>query len=454
MAQSQEVSPPGMAKLKRLRQLGNIDMYQLAMYMLDQYRGTSVSGRYVIPAYLAGSDARPRLVSTVEAAICDAVLQHPTLQVGIADADSRKPTWVQLESLDLDEHLTWRFLDRSSEFEDVLRETTMSQLDARFPDLEKRPGWKITLLHQEQTDFVEILFTWNHPHADGMSGKIFHETLLRSFDAARTSTAGRDAASRALALPASPPDLPPPIERAVKLPRDAGELGAGAHGVGGAALARVLAACRRRRTTLTGLLHVLALASLASRVARARAPGFQSLTAVNLRRFIPAPAPHRAMSNCVTLRTHEFGAAAVAAAVRANIARRLEAGVRNDQVGITKFVGDWQAQMRDTARRPRQCSWFVTNLGAIGARPQREEAEEEDGGEAEGDARAWALRRAQFAVSAETTQAAPMIATMTVAGEGLRVACSWQECIFDVALGDRVVADLERWLQQVAALPE
>lgn len=44
-----------------------------------------------------------------------------------------------------------------------------------------------------------------------------------------------------------------------------------------------------------------------------------------------------------------------------------------------------------------------------------------------------------------------MISPMTAAGQELCVAASWQDCVIDVSLGERVVADLESWLGQIAA---
>jgi hypothetical protein len=63
------------------------------MYLLDQYRGTSVSGRYSIPTRLSGpgSESRNKLVQAVEKAILNTLLKHSVLQVAIADAESPSP---------------------------------------------------------------------------------------------------------------------------------------------------------------------------------------------------------------------------------------------------------------------------------------------------------------------------------------------------------------------------
>lgn len=75
------------------------------MYVLYQYRGTSVSCRFVLPQNLAGPDSRLKIVSIVQTAIVHTVLQNPVLQVAILDAKSKRPAWIQLEKLDLARHI-------------------------------------------------------------------------------------------------------------------------------------------------------------------------------------------------------------------------------------------------------------------------------------------------------------------------------------------------------------
>ncbi|KAI1773168.1 alcohol acetyltransferase-domain-containing protein [Hypoxylon cercidicola] len=304
------------------------------MYVLDQYRGTSVSCRFVLPRSLASQDSRLKLVNTVQAAIVHTVLQNPVLQVAIFDANSKRPSWIQLENLELTRHVEWQFLNHSVDFEDVSRETTVSQLDATYPELEKRPGWKIFILHQLGTDILEVLFTWNHPHCDGMSGKIFTECLFQNLNAKRNDDISQDLDSM-IRLPESTPRLPPPIEELTKLPveplfalkslweeyrpqmfsRSLSQANWApirtspyktqfrVFTVDNATLAKVLTACREQKTTLTGLLHGLILVSLASHLEENAAPAFESITAIDLLRFLspttsyPWIQPKRTMGN-------------------------------------------------------------------------------------------------------------------------------------------------------------
>ncbi|KAI5926474.1 hypothetical protein F4810DRAFT_707558 [Camillea tinctor] len=92
-----------------------------------------------------------------------------------------------------------------------------------------------------------------------------------------------------------------------------------------------------------------------------------------------------------------------------------------------RVVGDWHQQMRDTARRPQQNSWFITNLGVLDGQPKPDGATASDGQDS-----TRSVRRAQFAASAETTSAALIISPMTVAGE-------------------QIMADLEKWLIEIGS---
>jgi len=285
----------------------------LAMYILDQYRGTSVSCRYTVPPSLTSPEAYSKLKLAVETAVVDVVLKHPILQVGIANADSKKPKWVQLNNLNLRHHITWRILDTSVDFDSKSQEITMSEVDGLFLELESRPGWRIVVVHQESADFLDIHFTWNHPHADGISAKIFQEDLFHSLNNQKREDhkiqEGSD--SLTILLPKDSPRLPPSIEDVCKLPLGLGftmkmvweELGPAplawtrlslarwapfqlspyktqfrAFTVKEDALTKILLSCRKHKTTLTGLLHGLTLASLASHLTEEAASAFESGT--------------------------------------------------------------------------------------------------------------------------------------------------------------------------------
>lgn len=52
----------------------------MAMYLLDQYRGTVLSCRYDIPPSLAATESRTQLEEAVKVAVVDTIMRHPMLQ--------------------------------------------------------------------------------------------------------------------------------------------------------------------------------------------------------------------------------------------------------------------------------------------------------------------------------------------------------------------------------------
>ncbi|KAI0020117.1 alcohol acetyltransferase-domain-containing protein [Xylariomycetidae sp. FL0641] len=470
------------------------ERYFQAMYNLGQYRGTLVGCQYVIPPRLRPLDMRDRLMQLVTRALVEIIEKHPMLRVGIEGAGSKWPKWVQLPSINLKDHIEWRFIDGTLEdFDNASRQAIVPQVDATFPDLESRPGWRaLILLRTQETDFLDLMFTFNHVNMDGIGGKIFHEDVLRSLHTAQQQPERALPRDGTLKLPDKPLELPPPVEKLDKLPVDlATRLKISWHYLRPGflcrdpglarwapiraepyktqyrdfflppdALERVLAACRHHNTTLTGLLHALTLVSLSSHLSAAAALAFQAQTPINTRQFIASPHPKhgtfdpaRAAANYVTLLDHSIGAAAVsrirstakpdlldqiwtsAAQFGGEIRRKRAQGLRNDLMGLMGWTSDWRAQMRATARRPRQPSWWVTNLGVFDGGPGQE----------------WSVRRARFATGAYVVEPAFVVSTISVKGGDLCVGGSWQDCVVSTELGGRVVEDLEGWLGQIAA---
>jgi hypothetical protein len=128
---------------------------------------------------------------------------------------------------------------------------------------------------------------------------------------------------------------------------------------------------------------------------------------------------------------------AVSAQNRLEIVRKLEAGLRNDLVGVFKYVTDWQKTMSDMAKKTRQLTWLVTNIGVLSGRLT--------------DDQKWSIHRAQFGLSAEIPAAAIEFTAVSVAGRGMCVGANWLDCAVEVEFGERTVGDLERWLAQLAS---
>jgi hypothetical protein len=93
------------------------------MYLLDQYRGTILSCRYTVPLHLAPAESRTQLEKVVKIAVVDTIMRHPMLQVGIINVTSKTPSWIQLKSLDLTQHIKWLCLRDHADFERTVQET-------------------------------------------------------------------------------------------------------------------------------------------------------------------------------------------------------------------------------------------------------------------------------------------------------------------------------------------
>ncbi|KAI1341326.1 alcohol acetyltransferase-domain-containing protein [Xylariaceae sp. FL0016] len=252
-------------------------------------------------------------------------------------------------------------------------------------------------------------------------------------------------------------------------------------------LQKILAACRAHQTTLTGLFHALLIASLAKRLDATQAPALTSTTAMNMRRHVaPSSASsaddnvdiHRCIGNYVSVLEHAFDPPAVSAfrtalakdgggggvdadaspalldliwrsatRVRAELQARLDMGLRDDMLGLMRFVPDWRQQFRDYAGKPRRHAVCVTNLGVIDGRPppttMTMTSDPEKG-------TSWRIERATFPMAAEVTASAMTLCAVAVKGGELTMGLVWQDCVLDVEFCEGVMEDLERWMQYLA----
>lgn len=501
------------------------------MYLLDQYRGTVLSCRYEIPPRLAPEESRTQLEEVVKVAVVDTIMRHPMLRVGMMNATSKTPLWIQLQSLDLAEHIKWLYIEDHDNLDQIVQDAFCAKLDERFPDLSiEQPGWWITIFRQTNAPIMEVLLAWNHPQFDSAGAKVFHEDFLGMLNAENGGQERTGLAGDILSLPQAPPLLPAPIELARSLPVDVKYLAKSlweeirprclnrdktqatwcpirpspyktqfrAFFIDEASLSAILALCRKKKTTITGLVHGLVLIAFSSHLNSTAAPGFQSSTILDHRRNLPpAPPdapwgrPDRTVANYVNRAFHRYEPKlvarirsklpaddskgrdmsadlqrelwAVSARSRQDIVRRVNAGLRNDLVGVFKYVTDWQKTMRDQAKKTRQFSWLVANAGVMdgGSAPKgpgitttTTTAPWPAGGDSEPDGvQKWSISRAQFGLSAEMPMAAIQFSPVSVAGRGMCVAASWPDCAVDAMLAGRIMADLERWMCQLASQP-
>ncbi|KAF2789459.1 hypothetical protein K505DRAFT_352582 [Melanomma pulvis-pyrius CBS 109.77] len=439
------------------------------MHTLDQYRGTVVACRYCPPPSLARPETLVALKARFYDAIARVVLDQTHLQVGITGVNSKDPAFVRLDRLDLRNHVDWTSFEDSNHLEPLYLQSMQTQLDSGYDHLSTRPGWRVIVLHKVGAESMEVLYVWNHPHHDGMSGKIFHQNTKSKRNGSDSWTL--DLPDPSDKLPPNPEILSPwPMTPAFLLKSLWKELKpswifplhsthatwAPIQGspfttrfrnfmVDNDTVTKVVGACRVHRTTLTGLVQVLVLVSLTSALEDMN--GFTSKTPYDLRHILPSNTPQYPCLQpkelmFATIRSKMLARAidaslsadimeiiwSVSARVRREIQARLDSGVRNDLIGIMKLVSDWRSQQQSEAHKMRYLSWLVNNLG-------------------EG----WLLRRAELVLSAEVPSAALSVSIMTVKGGEMCITCSWQDCTVDLGLGERLMGDLKRWLNETGS---
>jgi hypothetical protein len=364
------------------------------MHYLDIYHGCIVSCRYQIPA----SEQAPK--ESLEHALVRTVLQHPLLQLGLRGETTKKLCWIRLDSIDLQQHIKWRTLDHGEHFETEYEASSVSNLDRQFQDLDKRPAWHVTVFLPPETDhalsarWVEVLFNWNHNIGDGMSGRIFHESLLRHLNHDSSSVSSPQVQTlqlkdHVLRLPPTS-HVPPPQERLIHFPISPGYFlktllttlrstpqqpkdtswisklhtplrnKMASFVISAPAASRILSACRARGTTLTGLLHALLLVAFSSKVGESTTKTFQSGTPISLRPFAEAGkksrqsgyewlVPHQTIVNTVSYVTHDFPEDVVGRLRKLCVASTdVKPGTDDNQGAEAKPESDVQSQLEDT----------------------------------------------------------------------------------------------------------
>ncbi|KAH7141304.1 alcohol acetyltransferase-domain-containing protein [Dactylonectria estremocensis] len=503
---SVEGSTPG-SKPRILRRLGPFEAFQSAMFQLDLYCGTTVICRYAIPENLRDPSLQGKLAGFWERAVADTILQHPLLQVGIIGRDSKHPSWVQLDHIDLSQHIEWRIFDNLESYDTTFDKTLKEQVDTAYASPETRPGWRVIVSRLNAENLLDVIFVWNHSNTDGTGGKLFHETLLQSLNKLRDESIESTLDSHLVKTTATTQNLPPPQDVVGKFsftpqftvamlwkefkpqmfahkisphkllaPLYLTQTGTQSRRltIDNATLQNVLAACRTRKTTLTGLLHGITLVSLVSLYKEEAPTEIISESPLNLRRFLPSrpPAfpefePSKAIGNFVTKMDHIHDEAlvskiqglargantesetiaaledvmwSVSKTVRQELKDKLDMGLKNELCGLMKLVGDYRGYFKDQMKKPREASWLVTNLGVI------------DGGLSDGtNPESWSIERAHFSLGANLVGSNLSISPVAVKGGPLVIGFSWQDEAVDNKLGDSAVVGIETWLKHIGS---
>ncbi|KAI0145457.1 alcohol acetyltransferase [Xylariaceae sp. FL1272] len=493
------VTKPKTSKTNILRKFGNLECYEYHMIKLRYYSSPSITCRYTIPASLSSLESH-ELVSHFERAISCVVLEHPSLRSYITDTDSKRPSWCPIYQIDLPHVIEWQDITAEQDYDTLLSETIAKRLDSEFPN-PNTTLWQCLLLMNRPQNYIDIIFDFSHSIADGMSGKLFHSTLLRVLNTPSSLTTPTITPSRVLQIPTTAPTLPLPLEKLVKFtysPKWAISQGwqemkpslfsrksssntkwcpiitspyksqIRTFGISAPILETLLSLCRKNKTTLTGLFQALILVSLSQHVKDPSASSFSGMTALDMRRHISKSLhdSDQMMGNIMSAMEHSFPPSLissiraasypetetstldpalvktiwqVASQVRAEIQKKLDLGVKNEIVGLMRFVPDWRAQFKESAKKPRPNAFAVTNCGAFDGDGRSHGKAEEDG--------KWNVTRALFCDSSEVCGALLCLSALSVKGGDLSVCVNWQDAALNRQIGDNVVKGVEMWLK-------
>ena len=423
------------------------------------------------------------------AALARVVLALPSLTVCIAGEETSKPSFTSPASLNLDHHLEFSALsgrDTDSELLAVLAD----KHDQLWQDIKTRPPWKVTVNGPREDGerlHFEVMFSVHHSLCDGRGSQDFHRALLNELSCSGPAAPLPQLSGHVLELRRSV-QLIQPQEELVNFriswwflirtlwnefapawlqgtrPLDpwAGKpitlqpcrTRLRLVTVSATAVPRLLAACRQNKTTLTPLLHILTLWSLARNLPSEVAQSFCSLTPVDLRPFVDrsnlVTESSSSMGVFVTAQSHNFEPATVAAlreqvegdemwkraaVLRDEMKRRLETTPADDIMGLLSWIDDWQKYWLAKIGHARSSTFEVSNIGPM------------EGRNAAGGS--WQIQRQMMSQSAMVAGPAIALSVSGVQGGPVCIVLSWQDGVVETEVVEGLAADLQRWLDEL-----
>lgn len=435
------------------------------------YRRVANTARYSI-------DQKPDdLESTIERAVTEVILKHPSLCCGIVNEDKNDPYFVRLPLIDLTKCIEYRTLDASEDINQVVVDVLEQKHSTLWPSLQYRPGWDLTILQSqvEESDGLvfDAVFTFHHALVDGLGGMTFHRSLLHALN---TST-NPELPSLIVTIPKAT-KLIRPVEElvdfriswwfffiifwkvlkpkwlfpAADLPW-AGEICSLENvknyqsrvkfiEIPSGTLNAILGACRKEKSTLTGLLNGLITTSLTFRVPSGQK--FVSCTPYSFRHLSGTSATEEI---AVQVSSIELTYSAEIAALRTmsdptqitaqvwEIARNFKtslaaeiASLPNDNIlGMLKYVKNLHSMIKGRLGSPRSETYELSNVGNL--QPA--------------ESGAWNIERSIASQSGMATGPAFSFNVASVAGGPLTISTTWAQGDVEESIVDLVREDLK-----------
>jgi len=414
---------------------------------------------------------RANIENVVFGAVTQLVNTHPAMGLSIIDEASRTPSWTRLRQIDLRQVVTFTAGVNDSE----VAATIEAAHQKSFQNLDSLPLWRLIVLSPPKGDDYSITvgFFVHHAICDGRSGVAFQVAFLKAL---QSSTLLSKRFPTVIQVPKLP--LLPSLEEMHQLPLSA-------YFIASQIIKSILPGgkddlcwtgglirlepnttslrtlflrfeivdtlsqlCRSHGVTITALLTVVIARVLARNFPTYER--FTSTTAMSFRRFTGTP------SDAMVLSVSSFGH-------RFSKTRRngyLECGVKlkwdtvkacnqeiktataspkNSQVGLLKFLkflNDYGGWLRGHVGHKRDHSFEVSNVGIV------------DGG-IEGEKPR--IKTLLFSQSRNVTGAALVFSVASVKGSDIGISLTWQEGVVDRETAERVLAELDVELRQIAA---
>ena len=424
----------------------------------------------------------------IESALRKVILRHPVLCVGIIHEKTEKPAFVRLDSIDLSTCIEYQNVVASTqdEYNAALEKILESQHSQRWPNLHRQPPWKVIVIQAELTPSLkptfDIVFAYHHALADGLSGLLFHQSLLEFLNTTELS-------GRLGPVFAVPEDLtlPPPIEKQYRfkfsIPITIKEWWTDAKStwlkwpgkssfwtstpssiqnielytsrtkivtIGALQLASILSACARQNATLTGLLHGIIVASLASHVPEARelkaGPAY-SLRHLAKRSYrgemgvyswgFAIPYPAELVSRIRSSKTDSELSNQIWDVARdfsASVATELDRLSKGHFIATIPYLRNLHGALYAPVGKPRYETFEVSNLGAFKNRDHEEK---------------WKIEKMVFSQSGMGVGPAVSFNVVSVAGGPLTVCATWLQGAIEERLVSLVCKDIAHTLNNL-----
>lgn len=443
------------------------------------YRAVVVSANYSIPSRNPSKEA-------ILAALGNLIADNPILRVGIKDEGSTDAYFTHIPEMKLEDFVEFHASTSDQEFSKDLENLHCWCHDQIFQDVETRPPWRVIVLRSDakSPDYEAVIFAFHHSLMDGMGGRLFHEKLLAKLNALPSEPL----APGALSFPECP-ELPGPQEKVVDYTTTVTHrllnfltwirpwfLTPGAQEIWSAepidfsrphktrltsldippdVVKSVLEATRSHGTSVTGLLHAIALASLSRRVPEA--PGFVSSTPISMRPYISPTvdsAVKEALFGCVSGTVHEHSSAEVnalrnakgealddlvwkhARKVKNELKQKTSTLPANEGLQALESITDWTEFLVERDGQKRKRTWEVSNVGML------TQADEIGEGKR-------AISRAMFTNSPMISSDPMSISVISAKNGMLTLGITWNEGIVDEELMEGLKEDLAASMEQL-----